>query len=502
MLQIPFDNFTPTRILYVSPTGSASGSGSQSSPLLTIQAAVNQATPGTTIMVEAGTYAENVKINVSGLPDAPISLVSADGPGAAKIVPGAGSASATLEAFGEKNIVIKDNIVHDTVKDCIKVSQGDYVYVVDNTVSHGGDQGVDFVDVNNSVIARNDISYITGPAAVFAKGGSTNVLIAENKLTHISVDGIEVGGYSDMSWTRPGDKGWEAKNVTVIDNIVEGVGKRPLIVLGAQDCQITHNFLQSNPTYYYIVSIAPDNNTPALNCKNITLSDNVFDRSDHWLQLMPGQGAGLQLVDNRFDGVWQGGSAGPHSGPLNYDLPWLPSDPVDTIESKVSVDLGAAAFAGFDNATLLGAAALSATGNAVANHLVGNAAANILDGKAGADTLEGLGGNDTYVVDNSGDVVIEIAKGGIDTVRSSVSFTLSDPNLENLTLLDGAVSGTGNALANIITGNAGDNTLDGGGGNDRLIGGLGNDTYVVDSTGDIVTEAANAGTDTVESYVS
>src|SRR5215813_1078345 len=298
MLQIPFDNFTPTRILYVSPTGSASGSGSQSSPLLTIQAAVNQATPGTTIMVEAGTYAENVKINVSGLPDAPISLVSADGPGAAKIVPGAGSASSTLEAFGEENIVIsgfdvsggnvhdngiqfgmsgtdfadttahiviKDNIVHDTKKDSIKVSQGDDVYVLDNTVSRAGDQGVDFVDVNNSVIARNDMSYITGPAAVFAKGGSTNVLIAENKITHVSVDGIEVGGYSDMSWTRPGDKGWEAKNVTVIDNIVEGVGKRPLIVLGAQDCQITHNFLQSNPTYYYIVTIAPDNNTPALN---------------------------------------------------------------------------------------------------------------------------------------------------------------------------------------------------------------------------------------------
>src|SRR5215813_6607939 len=512
MLQIPFDNFTPTRILYVSPTGSASGSGSQSSPLLTIQAAVNLATPGTTIMVAAGTYAENVKINVSGLPDAPISLVSADGPGAAKIVPGAGSASSTLEAFGEenivisgfdvsggnvhdngiqfgmsgtdftdmtKNIVIKDNIVHDTVKDCIKVSQGDNIYVVDNTVSHGGDQGVDFVDVNNSVIARNDISYITGPAAVFAKGGSTNVLIAENKLTHISVDGIEVGGYSDMSWTRPGDKGWEAKNVTVIDNIVEGVGKRPLIVLGAQDCQITHNFLQSNPNYYYIVTIAPDNNTPALNCKNITLSDNVFDRGDHWLQLMPGQNTGLQLVNNHFDGIWQGGSAGPHSGPLDYDLPWLPSDPVDTIDSKISVDLGATAFAGFDNVTLLGTAALSATGNAVANHLIGNAAANILDGKAGADTMEGLGGNDTYVVDNSSDVIIEIAKGGIDTVRSSVSFTLSDPNLENLTLLgSNNLTGIGNGLPNHLVGNAGDNLLDAGSANDRIEGGAGNDTII------------------------
>src|SRR5215475_9957147 len=97
MIQIPFENFTPSRVVYVSPTGSAAGSGSQSDPLLTIQAAVNLATPGTTIMVAAGTYAENVKINVSGTPDAPISLVSADGPGAAKIVPGSSSgAGATL----------------------------------------------------------------------------------------------------------------------------------------------------------------------------------------------------------------------------------------------------------------------------------------------------------------------------------------------------------------------------------------------------------------------
>src|SRR5262245_22094048 len=371
MLQIPFLDFTPTRILYVSPTGSATGSGSQSDPLLTIQAAVNKATPGTTIMVAAGTYAENVKIGASGTPDAPISLVSADGIGAAKIVPGAGSASATLCAFGEENIVVKgfdvsggnihdngiqfgmsgsnftdmtknivihDNIVHDTIKDCIKVSQGDYVYVVDNTVSHAGDQGVDFVDVNNSVIARNDISYITGPAAVFAKGGSTNVLIAENKVTHVSVDGIEVGGYSDMSWTRPADRGWQAKNVTVIDNMVEDVGKRPLIVLGAQDCQITHNLLHGNPSYYYTVSIAPDNNTPALNCKNITLSDNVFDYSAHWLQLLPGQDTGLQVVNNHFDGIWQGGSAGPHSGSLDYNLPWLPQTETISWTVKPSID--------------------------------------------------------------------------------------------------------------------------------------------------------------------
>ncbi|MEZ2215111.1 calcium-binding protein, partial [Sinorhizobium sp. CB7] len=57
--------------------------------------------------------------------------------------------------------------------------------------------------------------------------------------------------------------------------------------------------------------------------------------------------------------------------------------------------------------------------------------------------------------------------------------------------------GTGNSLANTIRGAAGADTLDGKAGADILIGGAGNDTYVVDSAGDVVTEAANAGTDLV-----
>ena len=114
-----------------------------------------------------------------------------------------------------------------------------------------------------------------------------------------------------------------------------------------------------------------------------------------------------------------------------------------------------------------------------------------LEGGLGVDTLIGGLGNDSYVVDSTTDTITENMSEGLDTVKSSASFTLS-ANVENLTLTGiSALTGTGNTDNNYLIGNSGDNTLTGLDGNDTLegglgvdilIGGLGNDIYVVDST--------------------
>jgi Ca2+-binding RTX toxin-like protein len=111
-----------------------------------------------------------------------------------------------------------------------------------------------------------------------------------------------------------------------------------------------------------------------------------------------------------------------------------------------------------------------------ADTLSGGAGNDTLDGGAGADRLEGGAGNDLYVVDQSGDVVVEGAGGGVDTVQTAVGFTLGAEVEALVATGTGAIALTGNAFSNTLTGNDAANTLSGAGGNDGLVGRAGNDT--------------------------
>lgn len=96
-----------------------------------------------------------------------------------------------------------------------------------------------------------------------------------------------------------------------------------------------------------------------------------------------------------------------------------------------------------------------------------------------------------YLVNNAGDGVIENLNEGTDLVNASVTHTLA-ANVENITLTGTtAINATGNGLDNTLTGNGGINVL---------TGLAGNDLYVV-GTGDTTIEAANAGTDSMQSAI-
>ncbi len=107
--------------------------------------------------------------------------------------------------------------------------------------------------------------------------------------------------------------------------------------------------------------------------------------------------------------------------------------------------------------------------------LSGGMGADMLDGGSGADSMSGGSGDDRYIVDDTGDQVLENPGEGRDRVLASVSWTLG-AEVEELQLTGStAIDGTGNALDNGLEGNAAANTLDGQAGDDLILGREGDD---------------------------
>ncbi len=123
------------------------------------------------------------------------------------------------------------------------------------------------------------------------------------------------------------------------------------------------------------------------------------------------------------------------------------------------------------------------TGDAGANTIIGGLGNDAMDGAAGVDTVSYAGASAAVTVNLGLTAQQNTVNAGLDTLS----------NFENL---------TGSNFNDTLTGNTGANVLNGGLGADTMAGGLGNDVYIVDNLGDVVTEAAAAGTDTVQSSVS
>ncbi len=398
---------------------------------------------------------------------------------------------------------------------------GNDTYVIDNigdAVTENVGEGTDTVEssISFALVSNVENLTLTGNTAVDGFGNAANNLIigniANNSLTGDAGDDVLDGGAG-------------------IDALIGGIGNDTYVVDNIGDA-VTENANEGIDTVQSSVSYMLGANVENLTLTGSAAIDGTGNAADN---LIVGNAA-----DNRLSG---GGGNDVLSGGAGNDIYVInavgvqvsenANEGVDTAQSSISYSLGA----NVENLTLTGVAAINGTGNAASNVIIGNAASNSLSGAEGDDVLNGYEGNDVldggfgidrlfgglgndiYIVDNIGDVVTENTGQGVDTVQSSISWTLAS-NVENLTLSgSAALNGTGNAAKNVITGNAANNILIGGGADDRLIGGggddildggagidvmtggLGNDVYLIDDVGDVVTENTGQGIDSVRSSI-
>lgn len=353
---------------------------------------------------------------------------------------------------------------------------GHDTYVVDNAadaVVENPDQGIDTVlaSVSHALSANVENLRLTGTAHIAATGNDLNNLVTGNAGNNV----LDGGSGADTILGGAGDDTYIVDNSA--DIALEELNQGNDTVLAAVSYSLSENV--ENLT----LTGSADTNATGNDIGNVLSGNsgsNVLDGGVGADSMLGGSGDDTYVVDNATDAVIEN-----------------PDDGTDSVVASVSHALSA----NVENLALVGTADINATGNDLANTLQGNGGNNVLDGAAGADRMLGGRGDDTYVVEHTGDGVVEGNDEGTDTVLASVSFGLS-ANVENMTLTgSGDINATGNDLSNVLTGNSGNNAIDGAEGADVLIGGAGDDTYIVENGADAVVENANEGIDTVVSSV-
>ncbi|MGQ0597916.1 S8 family serine peptidase [Aquabacterium sp.] len=386
--------------------------------------------------------------------------------------------------------------------DVLEGAAGDDSYVVDSTsdtvIEYSG-QGKDTVWVNNSYTlgatsdSEIEIMRANSSFGVNMKGNGLNNQIL------VGADGEDTlnggGGTGDSLYGGLGSDTYIANssNDLVVENANAGTDTLQItynntasaassITIGSGNYLNVENLIVTGTGLYNLNGDAVNNQLTG------NASANMLDGGAGADTLIGGAGNDTYIVDDTDDIVSEDANAG-----------------TDLVKASATYSMST----NIETLVLTGAEDINGTGNELGNSITGNDGWNTINGGAGADIMIGNLGGDYYIVDNDGDVVIENDNGGFDTVESAIDYTLRD-NVEDLYLSYNAVKAiraTGNDLNNHLFGNEFDNTLTGGRGddqlygafgNDILIGGEGNDLYSVDSTGDVISEKAAEGTDTVQ----
>jgi uncharacterized protein (TIGR03382 family) len=293
--------------LYVAPTGRSGNPGTASAPLDTPQSALQRARPGDRILVRAGTYAGGGWIDARGTAQAPITVLSVDGPrravlqgGGESLRLGEGASYLVFDGLEIRNatnnvihidgnshhITLRNVFAHDAGRDgdVVKVNQAAHIYIEGGEYARPGprpgssenpyQECIDFLAVDTLVV-RDAWIHDGGSSLIYAKGGSRNVVFERNLINEqragASDPMVGLGGVTGVDFL--GDGSFEAYDIVFRNNIVQGGASGGIAIYDARGAYIANNlFLDVNTV---LVQFRPGAGT-ARRTENVRVIDNLF----------------------------------------------------------------------------------------------------------------------------------------------------------------------------------------------------------------------------------
>jgi len=286
----------PENGIYVSPDGNdATATGSIEKPYKSINAALEAASPGDTVILRGGTYREGINVRVRQ-PNitiksrqnewAVIDLTTHD-PGRNEDsgvyfdVDSSGGRLKSVEVMGgfyavcmetkwnwggdddwvaASNIIIEDCILHDSKYDVVKVKPNcDNITIRYNEIFNSGRafavagkqfngednaEGIDNVNGDNMTVQNNYIHDICS-TGIYAKGGAIDSLIENNLIQRAYAAGIMVGFDTSPEYfdTVINPQYYENIRGIVRNNLIIDTGWEGIGFYGSMDAQVYNNTL-------------------------------------------------------------------------------------------------------------------------------------------------------------------------------------------------------------------------------------------------------------------
>lgn len=267
--------------IFVGPTGSDTNSGTRSAPLHSIATAWNRIpqssalTAPVTITLLPGEYAATTMPNYwehrIGTAAAPITLRS-DAPGrpvtlrgdlnmfnvhyftlqGVRVIPG-GDAFHCEQCT---NVTLDDVELDGGTRawDLLKVNQSSRITVRNSYIHGAGDNSIDFVAVQQATITGNIITSANDWCA-YVKGGSTDVLVADNEIANCGTGGVTAGQGTGLEWMVAPWLTYEATNVVFRNNRIHDIQGAAFGVNGGSDILIENNRADRVGTRSHLIEV-------------------------------------------------------------------------------------------------------------------------------------------------------------------------------------------------------------------------------------------------------